>query len=415
MLFPPDFVWGASTSSYQTEGGNARSALWDWEVKKGWERSGEAARSWERFDDDLALVKALNLRAYRFSLEWSRVEPEPGRFDEDALARYASWAAKLARAGVAPWVCLHHFSEPRWLLERHPRGWAEDGVVEAFLAFVAKAAPALAPSARDWIVFNEPTVFMVGAYGFPYFPPGRLMLPRAEKELIPSIAPRFARAHNEAYALIKAARPDARVGVAQNVAAIEPARPRDEAAARRWDRFMHRDFLDRVKDRLDFVGVNYYTRIFVRETPLPFAPLGVLPGYAELEKGLTPWLFRLLGGRRDGRPRTAMGWEIVPEGLEKVLVEYSRAYGKPVYVLENGMAEPCATPRSLFLKEHLAAVARARDAGADVRGYFHWSLIDNYEWGSYRPRFGLYSRDRRPNDGAALYARICRTGELPDG
>jgi beta-glucosidase len=412
MAFPKDFIWGASTAAYQIEGGNDRSALWDWEVRKGWERSGDAARSWDLFEEDLKLIKELGLKAYRFSVEWSRVEPARGEFDQAALARYAAWARRLNEEGVKPWVCLHHFSEPKWLLQAHPDGWLDEGVADDFLRFVGVAARALAPHVADWVVFNEPTVFMVGAYGFPYFPPGRLMLTNVHKDFIPRVVPQFARAHNDAYDLIKKARPDARVGVAQNVAAIDPARPQDGEAAKQWDWFMHRQFLDLIKDKLDFVGLNYYTRIFVRKAFVPFAPLGVIPGYAELEKGLTPLLFKLVGGRRDARPRNGMGWEIVPEGFERVLVEYSRSYNKPVYVLENGMAEPSQMSRENFLREHLSALAKAMAAGADVRGYFHWSLIDNYEWGSYRPRFGLYSRDRKPNDGAALYGRVCRTGEI---
>jgi beta-glucosidase len=122
ITFPRGFLWGVSTSSYQNEGGNRGSAFWDWEEHRGWERSGRAARSWELFAEDLRLMRELNLTACRFSLEWSRIEPEPDRFDDEALARYGDWVRRLAGHGIRPLVTLHHFSEPAWLLRRHPRG-----------------------------------------------------------------------------------------------------------------------------------------------------------------------------------------------------------------------------------------------------------------------------------------------------
>ena len=412
---PAGFLWGASTSSYQVEGGNRASAFWDWESRMGWERSGEACRSWELFEEDLACLKALGLNAYRFSVEWSRVEPEPGRFDAAALSRYAQWVRRLSEEGIRPFVCQHHFSEPAWLLREHPRGWLDPAVPDRFLRFASRAVPALAESVSDWIVFNEPMTFLLAAYGGGMFPPGRRFLlgraARIESELIPSLA----RAHREVHALIKAASPSARVGLAQYASAIEPSRPGDEGAARRWDRFMHREFVDRVRGSLDFLGVNYYTRIFVSRCRLPGAPFGALPGYAEFEKAVGPRLFKLLGGRRDGGPRTAMGWEVVPEGLAGVLESFWRDYRLPLLVTENGLAPAPGAGRAEFLRGHLAALGTALEAGVDLRGYFHWSLLDNWEWGSYAPRFGLFTRERRPAEGSEVYASAARTGELPVG
>jgi beta-glucosidase/6-phospho-beta-glucosidase/beta-galactosidase len=205
------------------------------------------------------------------------------------------------------------------------------------------------------------------------------------------------------------------VGLAHHVAQLKPARPGDEEAVERWDWFQHRHFLELIEAHYDFLGINYYTRIFVGNTRLPFAPMGVLPGFAEVERALTPFIFRLLGGRRDGRPRTGMGWEVVPEGLEEVLLRYHRLCGKPLYVTENGMAATAGLSRAEFLSSHLASVGRAVAQGADVRGYFHWSLMDNYEWGSYRPRFGLFTRDRRPSEGSEFYAEVAGKGAFPDG
>ena len=409
ITFPKGFLWGASTSSYQNEGGNRGSVLWDWETRRGWERSGEAARSWELFAEDFRLLRELNLTAYRFSLEWSRIQPAPDRFDEAALARYAQWAQRLAGHGIRPIVTLHHFSEPAWLLERHPRGWLDDGVPERFLRFAERAVSALGGAVADWVVFNEPMVGMLFAYGLGRFPPGLRRVWRPEREFIPLVS-RFARTHNECYRLIHRLHPSARVGIAHHVSQLEPARPGDEAAVARWDRFMHHDFLGQTKDCLDFLGLNYYTRIFVSRSRLPGLPAAALPGYAEVEAFLTRPLFRLLGGRRGDRPRGGTGWEIVPEGLGAVALKFWREYGKPILVTENGVADETGADREGFLRGHLASLAQAAAQGADLRGYLHWTLVDNYEWGTYRHRFGLCDRARRPKPGASFYAETAQRG-----
>lgn len=417
ITFPKGFLWGASSSSYQIEGGNRASALWDWEVKKKWERSGEAANSWENFDQDVACLKQLNLNAYRFSIEWSRIEPEPGRYDEVALARYAGWVKRLSEEGIRPFVCFHHFSEPAWFLKRHPKGWADPAAIGTFTRYVAKAAPALLPWVSDWVVFNEPMVFLVGSYGMGMFPPGRRMLTNVHKTFIPVLVRHLAAATIETAALLRRLQRSASVGVAHHVSALEPASAGDESAVQDWDWFMHRNFLDQTAVYLDYLGINYYTRIFVHRTWVPFMPMRVIPGYAEFEKGVTPLLFRLLGGRRGRAPRTAMGWEVVPEGFGKVVHDLWRDYRKPVFILENGVAPPDGASdgarRESFLRQHLASLAGAISRGAEVKGYFHWTLVDNWEWGSYRPRFGLFSRDRKKSPGADLYAQIAKTGELP--
>ncbi len=338
------------------------------------------------------------------------MEPEPGRYDAASLERYAGWALRLRDSGVRPFVCLHHFSEPAWLLKENPRGWAEDRTAARFLAFCEKTCSALKEFVSDWIVFNEPMVFLVGAYGMGYFPPGRFMLLNPERELLPVIVPNMARAHDQAARLIRRLQPSAKVGIAHNIADLEPARPGDEEIVEKWDRFMHRNFLDLLMEPLDFLGINYYTRIFVARSRLPFAPMGAVPGYAELADRIPGLLFRLAGGRRGDRPRTQMGWEIVPEGLGRVVSRYWEAYKRPILITENGLGDADGSRRGDFIREHLASLAGAMAAGAKVDGYFHWSLMDNYEWGSYRPRFGLYSRDRRPSGGCQDYAAIVRAG-----
>ncbi|MEK7745865.1 MAG: family 1 glycosylhydrolase, partial [Elusimicrobiota bacterium] len=149
MRFPSDFLWGASTSSYQIEGGNENSALAAWERKKGWEPCGKAADSWRLWQEDIRCLERLNLKAYRFSVEWSRVEPSPGVFDQAALARYAAMADALKRAGIRPMACLHHFSEPAWLFRENPAGWMSEEAPRRFLRFSERVVGALKESVRD--------------------------------------------------------------------------------------------------------------------------------------------------------------------------------------------------------------------------------------------------------------------------
>jgi beta-glucosidase len=428
MKFPDGFLWGASTAAYQIEGGNDRSALWRWESRKGWERSADAANSWEMWRSDIDCLKKINAKAYRFSVEWSRVEPEPGKFDRKVLDRYREMARALKREGIRPVVCLHHFSEPAWLFEEIPEGWlrppppGKESLAPAadfFIEFVSEAVEVLKEDVSDWITFNEPMAWLLWGYAFGHFPPGKMRALTLENTFMGKyggggLVGRVAKAHREAYRIIHREIPGARVSIAQNIADVLPAGPEDAPAAKVWDRFMHARLLDvaHYDGALDFLGINYYTRIFVSRAKVPFIPLGVVPGYAEVEEALGSKLFSWLGGRRGDLPRTDMGWEIVPESLERVVTRYWNAYKLPIWITENGLASKTRSGREDYLKSHLAALGRAISSGAEVAAYLHWSLMDNYEWGSYGPKFGLFSVDRAaghvrtPASGADYFAKV---------
>ena len=419
MGFGPRFLWGCSTAAYQVEGGNANSAFTAWERKRGWEPCGTAANSWELWREDVRCLQELHANAYRFSVEWSRVEPHPGVYDEEALKRYADMARSLRLAGIRPIVCLHHFSEPAWLFERWPRGWLSDGPLEPFARFVDRTVQALRGEVQDWITFNEPMVWLMFGYGNGHFPPGINSLLTMERTFMRGgLIDRVAKAHHAAYKAVHEAVPGARVSLAQNVADLEPARADvgDLQATQAWDRFMHSHLLDLAASAgtLDFLALNYYTRVYIRRTPLPL-PFHVVPGYGEFEAAVGPRLFRWLGGRRGDRARTDMGWEVVPEGLGRVALRLWKTYGLPVLVTENGIADSTGLRREDFIRDHLAALAGAMSQGAEVLGYLHWSLVDNYEWGSYAPRFGLYSVDRAHGfkraraNGAKLFSELAKS------
>ena len=423
MGFPDGFLWGASTSSYQIEGGNTRSALVDWERKKGWEPCGDAADSWNRWREDLACLKELGANTYRFSVEWSRVQPSAGEFDEDALARYAEMARAFKQAGIRPIVCLHHFSEPAWLFKKYPKGWLEPRAADEFIKFADRVIRTLRMDVSDWISFNEPMVWLMSGYALGFFPPGFYRIHALEKTFLEQgLLENVLRAHREVYRLVHEDIPNGKVAIAQNIVDLEPAKQcaADLGALNKWDLFMHRRILDLAHSAktLDFIGLNYYTRIFVSKARLPFVPFGIIPAYAELEEIIGEFGLKLLGGRRGDRPRSDMNWEIVPEGLGKVALSLSKAYPLPIVVSENGVADITADGRERFLKSHLKSLQGAIDAGANITGYLHWSLLDNYEWGSYRPRFGLYNVDRENGfkrskaSGAEYYRRVIRANKV---
>ncbi|MEK7657269.1 MAG: family 1 glycosylhydrolase [Elusimicrobiota bacterium] len=422
MRFPAGFLWGASTSSYQIEGGNENSALAAWERKKGWEPCGKAADSWRLWQEDIRCLERLNLKAYRFSVEWSRVEPSPGVFDPAALARYAAMADALKRAGIRPMACLHHFSEPAWLFRENPAGWMSEEAPRRFLRFSERVVGALKESVSDWLTFNEPMVWLTAGYALGHFPPGvRRFWDMGRLFREQGLFRHVLLAHREAYQLIHREVPQARVSIAQNVTALEPATgsAADAAAVETWDHFMHRELLDAMKAEgtLDFLGINYYTRVFVRRSWMPLVPFRAFAAHAEIEKMLGPFLFRLLGGRRGDGVLTDMGWEIVPEGFERVLRAFWERYRLPILVTENGTADGDGSRRESYLRSHLGSMLSAMEAGVPVEGYLHWSLMDNYEWGSYAPKFGLFRVDRKtfertPAAGAEYYARVAKTGEL---
>ncbi|MBI2071065.1 MAG: glycoside hydrolase family 1 protein [Elusimicrobia bacterium] len=438
--FPPDFLWGVSTSAYQIEGNNVHSDLWAWEKKRKWEPSGACANSWELFDEDLACLKELGVNTYRFSVEWGRVFPEPDRIDHEVLGRYLRQAELLNKSGILPMVCLHHFTNPAWLLKLCPLGWADERAIEHFLRFADVAVEALGPQVKWWMIFNEPNVYVLQSLGTGHFPPGRRAIATPVTGLLSSAMKNVVIAHRKAYARIKSRRPDFQIGIAHNVNAIHPYRdkPSHRRAAERWDHFFHWSMLDAMvsgrfsswdgvqealpgehRDTLDFVGINYYTRVYVRPFPLVMPPLNLIPLYSEMEFITGRFLGSLIGTRQGDRPREDMGHEVYPEGLREVAVKAWRRYSKPILITENGMATTSNEPlRSEYLSGHVRALDESVRQGVRALGYLHWSLLDNYEWSTYRMRFGLYSVDRAdgfkraPKPAAGVYRKIIEAHRL---
>lgn len=431
-------MWGAATAAYQIEGYNTHSDLWDWEVKYE-QRSGAAANSYVLFDEDAELVKRLGMGVYRFSIEWARLEPRNNEWNAEAIEHYHEVLRSLRSRNIRPMVTLHHFTNPKWVYEIDPSPWENGEVVREFEEYVRLAAREYGSEVDMWIPFNEPNVYSFGAYGIGRFPPGQVGLLNPTERLLP-VMQNMVEAHVQAYRMlheVDTADADgdgvaAWVGVGQAVSAIEPADPdsaADRAAVDRYARFYVWLFPDAMArgnfdsdlrfdeaierpdwaGSLDFLGLQYYSRLKVRAQEGLLDPLNLLPCASE---GALTQIFGVLGCPAPDLPKTDMGWEIYPEGFYDVVRQAWERYALPVVVTENGIADQTGEKRAPFIVQHLAQLHRAIRDGADVRGYMHWSLLDNYEWGSFRPRFGLYSVDyengfaRELTAGGAVYGEI---------
>ncbi len=396
LRFPDGFFWGTATSSYQIEGGLTN----DWSA---WEQSprrladlerrglgpatdfqsGQAANSWEHLEDDIAAIKRLNNTAYRFSVEWSRIEPEEGRFDGEALARYAHFVQRLKEEGIEPFVTLWHWPLPLWLHEKG--GWEYAGIAERFALYAEKVVSALA-GVRFWITLNEPEGFSGNSYLIGLWPPQKTN-PFAYWRVLSHLVA----AHKRAHEVIKRLVPDSQVSISTPRAYFVSWPDPISRLARFFARWWWNDrLLDRVADTIDFVGFNYYWRVKVK-----------LFGYS----------------KNEGERRSDMGWEIYPEGIYHELISLKK-YNLPIYITENGLADATDALRPAFIRDMLANVHRAIGEGADVRGYFYWSLLDNFEWShGFGPKFGLYGVDRTtwqrlPRPSADVYAQIAKHNGL---
>jgi beta-glucosidase len=410
--WPSGFLWGVATAAHQIEGGNTN----DWskfEEEQGRiadnERSGSAVDSWNRMPEDVALLSSLKANAYRFSIEWSRLEPAEGTWDEAAWARYGELVGRLRDARIEPMVTLLHFSLPRWLADRG--GVTAKDFPQRFARFAAEAARRLGPRVDLWCTLNEPNVQMYLGYVEGIWPPGQKSPVQAAAAFAGLL-----RAHALAASALREHDRGAQVGVAMNLISFEPASrlwlpdwvaARVAAEAFDWSFYdsvragrirFHAPGFPRLDEPLpaltgsaDWLGVNYYRRERIHFTPST-------PGYVGFEPGTGP--------------KSDVGWGIHPEGLLRLLRLAWNRYRLPVYVTENGVADAAGSMRSEFIRGHAYAMSRAIAEGIPVRGYFHWSLTDNFEWTQgFAPRFGLFRVDyktleRRPAGGSEAFRTL---------
>lgn len=438
--FPSDFLWGVATSAYQYEG----SPLVDDAGENIWHRycrepgrilngdTGDVACDfYNHFCDDIALAEEIGIRAWRFSIGWARVLPGGiGKVNPKGVAFYDRFIDRLLERKIIPFVTLYHWDMPQALEDRG--GWLNEDVANWLGEFTDVATRAFHDRVPFWATINEPGIITEKAYVTGAYAPGHRNPAEA-----PIVARNLLRAHGVS---VQAARATGvrKIGIVVNLKPKHPATddPRDHEAARRADAFRNRQFLDAIllgtspeelpqmfgsdwrplsdadmalaHQPVDFIGINYYTRNVIRHDPT-FLPT------------------RSMAVHDDTRPHTLMGWEVYPEGMYEVLTwAHARYPGVPLYITENGaaFADPVGTngcvvedgERVDFLRRHFEAALRARAEGVDLRGYFIWSLLDNFEWNSgYARPFGLYQVDfatqrRTPKLSSRYFSDVIRSG-----
>ncbi len=419
LEFPDGFLWGAATAAHQVEGGNHNNDWWEWERIGGKIADGTtsetACEQYTRYKEDFDLAKRLGHNAHRLSLEWSRIEPEEGIFSTEAISHYRQVIEALREREIEPFVTLHHFTNPLWLAREG--GWENAKVVEYFTRYAKVVAGELGGLVKFWNTINEPMVYAYESYIEGKGPPESTSLRSA---LLVTV--NMLRAHALAYHMIHETSPGSacEVGIAKHMRVFDPLRryhPIDRALARFNDFIFNWWFPDAIETgRLawpigigqqiqvlagtqDFIGLNYYTRDMARFSPLK------------------PHMLFMENVVRPGAPVNDMGWEIYPEGIGRLLTRL-KEYGKPIYITENGIPALDDSRRMSYLRDHLAQIHGAISDGADVRGYLHWSLLDNFEWADgLTPRFGLISVDydtqeRTPLPSAEAYAKVATANRL---
>jgi beta-glucosidase len=406
QTFPEGFLWGTATAAHQVEGNNRNSDWWEFEQKPGRIANGDtsevACDHYHRYRQDFALLRELNQNAHRLSIEWARVEPVEGDFDSRQLRHYRDVLGELREQGIEPMVTLHHFSNPSWFT--HRGGWSSDGAAHAFLPFVNRVVDELGDLVGLWCTINEPSIYAANGWVTGEFPPGR----RGDIAAVYRVTGNMRRAHELAYGAIKRRWPDAPVGLSHHKFLLLPAseKLRDRLAANtaqlvldRWPAAIGQ-LHPIVEATSDFIGIAHYWGQMCAFDPSR-------PRDQFIRRFNVP-----------GAAVTDMGWSTDPRWMRKVLTDL-RQYGKPIYVTENGLASNDDEWRQRYLTEVLANVLLAIDDGADVRGYFHWTSTDNFEWArGYSMRFGLIGVDRRTLErtikpSGHLYARIARSNALP--
>ncbi|GAA2072954.1 family 1 glycosylhydrolase [Streptomyces albiaxialis] len=388
--FPDGFLWGASTAAHQIEGNNVNSDWWRKEhdgTGRIAEPSLDAADSYHRWREDMDLLAELGFTDYRFSVEWARIEPVEGRFSRAEIAHYRRMVEGAVERGLRPIVTLHHFTVPQWFEDLG--GWTSERAPELFARYVEACAPVIADSVPYVCTINEPNMIAVMAgqakRGDTSFPPAGL--PTPDDETTDAVIA----VHHRATAVVRAINPEINVGwtVANQVYQALPG-AEDVTAAYRWPR--EDVFLEAAKGD-DWIGVQSYTRTKIgADGPVP-AP--------------------------DEAERTLTDWEFYPRAVGHAIRHTASVVGDvPIVVTENGVATSDDERRSAYLAGAVDELAACLEEGIDLRGYLYWSALDNYEWGSFRPTFGLIGIDwetfeRTPRASAHWLGNLGRTRELP--
>jgi beta-glucosidase len=404
-VFPDGFLWGTASAAHQIEGNDRNSDWWEFEQQPGRIANGDTAEiatdHYHRYREDFALLRELNQNAHRLSIEWSRIEPSPGEFDPRQIRHYRDVLGELREQGIQPMVTLHHFTNPTWFARKG--GWASNGAAHAFLPFVHRVIDQLGDLVGLWCTINEPNLYGANGWVSGEFPPGR----RGDVAALYRVTSNMRKAHELAYGAIKRKWPDAPVGLSHHKLLFLPA---SDSRRDRWAAATSQLALDRwpvapgrlrrvVESTCDYVGIAHYW--------------GQMCAF-DARRPKDQFIRRF---NVPGRPVTDMGLSTDPSWMRLVLNEL-RGLGKPVYITENGLATDDDEWRQRYITETLSNVLLAIADGVDVRGYFHWTNTDNFEWArGYSTHFGLIAVDRKSLDrtikpSGRHYARIAAANSL---
>ena len=422
IVFPDSFEWCVATASHQIEGNNKDSDWWEFERRgktiENEDRSTKATDHWNRLEEDTQILVDLGLKTYRFSLEWAKIEPQPGNWNQEAIDHYKKEILLLKKNNIKPFITLNHFSIPYWFAKKG--GWASPEAPHFFNRYVKKVFENLGHlGVESWVTFNEPVWNLISGYVLGAFPPGKKDLKLLAAPIV-GVVRSHAKAYKTLHKMAKDKNLRIKVGLVKALNIFETLRkwnPLDHYARSILERVYNLSLLEvlqsgrlkfsfptivsldeeikEAKGTLDFLGVNFYTRLFVKFTFSP--PFIKTETVAPKEK------------------ITEMHWEVYPEGLYRVVTKAHQMFPKlPLFISENGIADKTDKKRIPFIKDHLYYVYKLLQKNVPIVGYCYWTLIDNFEWAhGYRPRFGLYELDlktlkRSPRPSAIFYKNVIK-------
>jgi len=387
LKFPKDFLWGSSVSSYQVEG-NIDNCDWSKDFP-----AGKACQYYSKYEKYFDIAKELNQNIHRFSLEWSRIQPEEGKFDRSEIEHCRKVLIALRERGIKSMLTVWHWTLPLWFSSMG--GWENGRSNAYFQQYVKFVSEELGDLVDYWIILNEPELYISLAYFLGLSPPQKKSSPMSVfvyKNLI--------EAHRMGYDTIHEIIPNAKVSSALNMTYVDSFKNNSKVnyfSAVVWDKFRNGLFINNIRTKLDYISVNYYFHDRIR-----------------LDLGRFPYILRV---QNENKEVSDLGWEICPKGIYHVLLGLKR-YNLPIFITENGLADKTDAKRAKFIENHLKWIHKAISSGTDIKGYLHWSLIDNFEWTlGYTPRFGLIEMnydtlETKIRPSAYAYAKICKSNAL---
>lgn len=418
ISFPDDFLFGTATAALQIEGGDKNNNWYDWSEKAKIEdgsHSVQACDHWNRIEEDVELIKGINSQTYRMGIEWGRIIPSVGKVDEKALEKYRFEVELLLKNNIKPLVTLWHFSQPLWI--EAIGGWVNPKVKDHYLDLVKIVVEYMGDVVSDWITLNEPNVYLLFAYFEGTWPPGK----KGDLKGYFKAAGHFIEAHQAAYKLIHSIRKKkglnkTSVGAAHHLRVFHPLNNTwlERRSIGLISRVFQNIFLEgmtkgkvlfpikaKVEEMTcsDFVGVNYYSRDIIKGSLNPAILFGE----------------RLL---KEGCEVNDLNWEIYPEGIYQITKEMYQRFKLPIFITENGTCDKEDAFRKKYIRDHLVQLHKAISEGVPILRYYHWTLMDNFEWvEGNAARFGLYHNDfdtqkRTLRDSGLYYAKVSNEKKL---